>query len=57
MPFLLRTVKGRKWYHDPDLLWLREGDMPADTLTDLRTEANKPSLWYVEDDKSNLSQC
>ena len=56
MPLLLRKVTKPKWNHSLDLSWLRQGEMPADPMADLKTEDNKLSLWHVEDDESNLDQ-
>ena len=56
MPLLLRKVTKPKWNHSLDLSWLRQGEMPADPMTDLKTEDNKLSMWHVEDDESNLDQ-
>jgi len=56
MPFLLRKVRRPRWYHNVNLGWLQQGEIPADPLTDLDTQSNKLSLWHVEDDESNLDQ-
>lgn len=34
--------------------FLENGDIPADCLSDLRTKENKLSVWYIDDDSSNL---
>lgn len=34
---------------------MQAGDIPADALSDLRTQDNKLSVWSVEADKTNLN--
>ncbi len=53
MPYLLRKIRRNKWYREP---WLDEGDLQADALADLRTTGNKLSVWFVNDDYSNLDR-
>lgn len=55
MPFILRTIRKNRWLQE-NLDWLKEGDVPADPLGDLATTNNELSVWFVEDDKSNLEQ-
>lgn len=54
MPFLLRKIAKAKWFNDAE--WLCTDDIQADALVDLRTQANKLSVWYIEDDESNLQE-
>jgi hypothetical protein len=56
VPFFLRKIRKAKWYKNPDVPWLAEGELQADALGDLATTANALSLWHVKDDKSNLDQ-
>ncbi len=52
MPSLLRKTAPGKWREDDT--WMRLGDLPADAFNDLRTDRNALSVWWIEDDKSNL---
>jgi hypothetical protein len=54
VPLLLRVVRKAKWYKNPDVPWLRDGDLQADAIADLRTTDNRLSVWHIEDDQSNL---
>ena len=56
MGFFLRKIRKAKWYKHPDVLWLGEGELQADALSDLKTEANELSVWFVEADRSNLER-
>lgn len=56
MPLLLRKTPRSKWYKNPHVPWLPEGELQADALGSLQTKDNKLSLWYIEDDNSNLDQ-
>lgn len=56
MPFMLRKVRKAKWYRNRDVPWLGEGELQADALSDLGTKGNSLSVWWVEDDKSNLER-
>jgi hypothetical protein len=51
MALLLRVVSKPKWVA-PD--WMAPEDVPADALTDLRTDKNELSVWSVEADGTNL---
>lgn len=55
MPFFVRIIRHSRWYIQEEK-WLQKGEIPADTLIDLRTEKNKLSVWVVEDNKSNLDR-
>ena len=56
MPQLLRIVRRAKWYKNSNVPWLQDGDLQADTLGDLKTQDNGLSVWYIEDDHSNLGR-
>jgi len=56
VPFFLRKIRKAKWYKNENVSWLAEGELQADALSDLETKNNELSVWYVEDDKSNLEQ-
>src|SRR5687768_2781573 len=51
MAFLLRTINRAKW-SVPD--WMGPGDVPADALSDLRTQSNTLSVWLVDENQTNL---
>jgi len=53
MPFLLRTIKKRRWDKET---WLNEGKAQANALGDLQAKENRLSFWHVHDNKSNLDQ-
>lgn len=53
MPFLLRTIKKRRW---DKKAWLKEGKAQANALGDLQPRENRLSFWHVHDNKSNLYQ-
>lgn len=52
MALLLRVVSKPKWAAP---VWMASGDVPADALTDLRSDGNELSVWGVEPDRSNLN--
>lgn len=54
MAFLLRKITKPKWYPDPALTWLAQGEVPADALSDLRTDRNELSVWSVDQQRANL---
>lgn len=56
MPLVLRKIKKAKWYKNGVVSWLKEGELQADALTDLKTTNNRLSVWLVQDDKSNLDR-
>lgn len=51
MALLLRIVSNPKW---EKARFMSPQDVPADALSDLRTNNNELSVWYVESDRSNL---
>ena len=57
MPYVLRKINKAKWYKNINTSWLQEGELQADVFSsDLGTQANSLSVWYVDDDKSNLER-
>jgi len=56
VPLFLRIIRKAKWYKNEQVPWLPEGELQADTLTDLSTKSNELSVWHIEDDRSNLEQ-
>jgi hypothetical protein len=52
MSLLLRIVTKPKWAMPA---WAEPQDLPADLLTDLRTNNNELSVWSIELDRSNLN--
>lgn len=56
MAYFLRKVRKSKWYKNPDVDWLQEGELQADALVDLLTKNNKLSVWLVDGDQSNLER-
>src|SRR5712691_6350242 len=52
MALLLRKATNPKWALQD---WMVAGDVPADALTDLRTEGNSLSVWSVAPDYGNLN--
>ena len=56
MPFIMRGVKRPRWYKEKVRPWLERDQVPADSLTDLRTSQNSLSVYLIEDDKSNLDR-
>jgi len=52
MPYVLRKIKQGRWW---PTAWLSsDDDLPADAMSDLKTEGNELSVWWVNDDQSNL---
>ena len=52
MALLLRVINKAKW--DQQYNWLASSDLPADIITDLRTNNNELSVWSVDFDRCNL---
>jgi hypothetical protein len=44
VPFFLSKIRKSKWYKHNDVPWLAEGELQADALGDLATNANALSL-------------
>jgi hypothetical protein len=56
VPLLLRGIRKRRWSTDASISRLSDGEIQADAFGDLSTSNNTLSVWYVEDDKSNLNE-
>jgi hypothetical protein len=57
MPLLLRNVGKRyRWLKEQAAPFLEQGDVPADSVVDLKTSGNKLSVYVIEDDKSNVNR-
>lgn len=44
------------WYARDDQPWIPSGDIPGDTLQAFRTNENELSVWFIQNDKSNLDR-
>lgn len=51
---LLRKIRKPKWYKNPEIEWLKEGELQADALGDLGTKNNILSMYEIQEDRSNL---
>lgn len=56
MPRLLVKVHKIVWEKSGLPSFLKRGDIPADCLSDLNTEQNELSVWYIENDGANLNR-
>lgn len=56
MPYFLRQINKSKWYRNPGVSWLGEGELQADALRDLKTTGNELSVYYVQEGETNLVQ-
>ena len=57
MPRFLRKVRQARWIKEQEKLeWLAPGHLPAAPLSDLNTQANELSVWYIPDGGANLEQ-
>jgi hypothetical protein len=56
MGFILRMITGSRWYDLDDDSWVPSGDIHGDPLSDFRTRENVLSVWFIENDKSNLER-
>jgi len=54
VPLILVKIEWGKWYKADGNPWLKEGELQADALWDLRQTGNKLSVWHIENDESNL---
>ena len=54
MPFLLRKVRGSRWFKDPSRTWLGPDEPPADVFVDLKAEQCKMSVYRIDDGQANL---
>jgi len=59
MPLVIRFIKSYlTWEIAPkDKVWLQKDEIPADPLSDLRTNRNKLSVYLLDDDKSQVERC
>ena len=55
MGYILRKIRRAKWIEHAGISWLPASEIQADALFDLRTTDNILSVWYVEQDQSNLN--
>ncbi len=55
MPLYLRKIKNNRWYDGEKYPWLQDDEIPGDPLNDLRTSANKLSVFVVEDENDLTS--
>lgn len=55
-PKVLIKITKSKWYKHAGVPWLPQGELQADALRDLRTHDNALSVWYIEENDSNLKQ-
>ena len=59
MSFVFRSIGNKHWYSDdqPDFRdWLREGELVADVLKELRTTRGSLSVYRVHPNKQNLDR-
>lgn len=56
MPHFLRQINKSKWYRNPGVPWLGEGELQADALRDLKTTGNELSVYHVQEGETNLVQ-
>jgi len=59
MPIALRVTKSNLIWEDSfdEYPWLKEGEIPADVTSDLKTSQNELSIWVLSEDKSKLFRC
>ena len=55
MGYILRKIRRAKWLNHAGASWLKTDEIQADALFDLKTTSNILSVWYVEQDQSNLN--
>ena len=55
MPYI-RKIRKSKWYKNTSVPWLKENDIQADALVDLETTGNELSVYYIDEDKTNIDQ-
>jgi len=56
MPLLFRKIKKNRWYREQKPTWLKQGDVPADSVTDLKTSDNKLSVFQCSDPDSEIDR-
>ena len=54
MAFILRKLDSKASFYQQD--WLRNEDAQADALSNLKTKGNQLSVWWIDDDLSNLDR-
>ena len=56
MPFLLRNLRSSYWYPATNGAVPSREKFPADPLKNFNTDQNTLSVYFIEDDKSNLER-
>ena len=56
MTFLLRKIRKNRWYKTDEMVWLSDGELPADSLSDLATQSNELSVYHISINESNLDR-
>lgn len=56
MAFWLRRIRKSKWYKHSDVDWLPPGEIQADAMSDISTNSNNLSVWWIDDNQTNLAQ-
>lgn len=56
MAFLLRKIRKNRWYKTEEMAWLSDGELPADSLSDLGTQSNELSVYHISVSESNLDR-
>ncbi len=56
MAYLLRKIRKSRWYRTKDIAWLPDNELQADALDDLRTTCNELSVYYIDENESNLDR-
>ena len=54
MPLLLRMTKYNKWITKPK--WLKEGEIPADPISNWQTTRNEMSVWIIDNESDITDQ-
>jgi hypothetical protein len=59
MTLALRFINSDlNWEITPeDKMWLLDDEIPADPLSDLKTKNNTLSVYFINDDKADLTRC
>lgn len=56
MAYLLRKIRKSRWYKTEETAWLSEDDLQADALGDLVEQANKFSVFTIDENQSNFER-
>ena len=56
MAYLLRKIRKSRWYKTEETSWLSEDDLQADALGDLVEQANKFSVFAIDENQSNFER-